>query len=291
MNSRNPSGVRWSPSGVLPEYVEECKVLLISPQLVLILILTLCFYFPSPESEPIKPIFPEYRIKTPAPLAQSSSRQALWIQNNQLRTIIAKAATQLKHDYAQLKLMDKENEQLHQVAFAKTQVKGKKKEMTSHARLMTADANREVLTLYEWTAAYKVVLKSAKAIFNGWADDIDKYYTDLEKEVKWVANEEKARQQAAKKAEEESLKADIACQLEEREAKAHEKAEEKARADEEKQRVCEEKAVEKAAADEEKQWVWEEKVAEKAKADSEKQRAREAKVAEKATAGGGRGRG
>ena len=27
MNSRNPSGVRWSPSGVLPEYVEECKVL------------------------------------------------------------------------------------------------------------------------------------------------------------------------------------------------------------------------------------------------------------------------
>ena len=27
MNSRNPSGVRRSPSGVLPEYVEECKVL------------------------------------------------------------------------------------------------------------------------------------------------------------------------------------------------------------------------------------------------------------------------
>ena len=27
MNSRNPSGVRWSPSRVLPEYVEECKVL------------------------------------------------------------------------------------------------------------------------------------------------------------------------------------------------------------------------------------------------------------------------
>ena len=65
---------------------------------------------PLPESEPIKPIFPEYRIITPAPLAQSSSHQALWIQNNQLRTIIAKPATQLKHDYAQLKLMDKENE-------------------------------------------------------------------------------------------------------------------------------------------------------------------------------------
>ena len=31
MNSRNPSGVRRSPSGVLPEYVEECKVL-ICPQ-------------------------------------------------------------------------------------------------------------------------------------------------------------------------------------------------------------------------------------------------------------------
>ena len=27
MNSRNPSGVHRSPSGVLPEYVEECKVL------------------------------------------------------------------------------------------------------------------------------------------------------------------------------------------------------------------------------------------------------------------------
>ena len=36
---------------------------------------------PLPESEPIKPIFPEYRIKTPAPLAQSSSCQAIWIQN------------------------------------------------------------------------------------------------------------------------------------------------------------------------------------------------------------------
>ena len=65
---------------------------------------------PLPESEPIKPIFPEYRIKTPAPLAQSSSHQALWIQNNQLHTIIAEAATQLKRDYTQLKLMDKENE-------------------------------------------------------------------------------------------------------------------------------------------------------------------------------------
>ena len=77
---------------------------------------------------------------------------------------------------------------------------------------MTADTNREALALYEWTAAYKVVLKSAKAIFKGRADDIDKYYTDLEKEVKQVANEEKARQQAAKKAEEESLKADVARQ-------------------------------------------------------------------------------
>ena len=167
---------------------------------------------PLPKSEPIKPIFPEYRIKTPAPLAQSSSHQALWIQNNQLHTIIAEAATQLQRDYAQLKLMDKKNERLHRVAFAKTQVKGKKKETTSHARLMTADANQDVLALYEWTATYKVVLKSAKAIFKGRADDIDKYYADLEKEVKQVVNEEKARQQAAKKAEEESLKADISCQ-------------------------------------------------------------------------------
>ena len=55
---------------------------------------------------------------------------------------------------------------------------------------MTADANRDTLTLYEWMAAYKAVLKSAKAIFKGWADDIDKYYADLEKEGKWVANEE-----------------------------------------------------------------------------------------------------
>ena len=29
MNSRNPSGVRRSPPGVLPEYVEECKVLVV----------------------------------------------------------------------------------------------------------------------------------------------------------------------------------------------------------------------------------------------------------------------
>jgi hypothetical protein len=79
---------------------------------------------PPSESEPIKPIFPEYRIKTPAPLAQTLSRQALWIQNNQLCTIIANAATQLKCDYTQLKLMDKENERLHQAAFVKMQVKG-----------------------------------------------------------------------------------------------------------------------------------------------------------------------
>jgi hypothetical protein len=211
---------------------------------------------PPSESEPIKPIFPEYRIKTPAPLAQTSSCQALWIQNNQLRTIIADAATQLERDYTQLKLMDKESECLCRVAFAKTQVKGKKKETTSHARLMTADANRDALALYEWTAAYKAVLKSAKAIFKERADDIDKYYADLEKEVKRLANEEKARQRAAKKVEEEALKADVARQkLEEQEAKAREKAEEKARADEEKQRVREEKAAEKVAADEERRQV------------------------------------
>ena len=75
---------------------------------------------------------------------------------------------------------------------------------------MTADANQDALALYEWIAASKVVLKSAKAIFKGPADNIDKYYADLEKEVKQVANEEKVRQRAAKKAEEESLKADIA---------------------------------------------------------------------------------
>jgi hypothetical protein len=118
---------------------------------------------------------------------------------------------------------------------------------------MTANANQDALALYKWTAAYKAVLKSAKAIFKEQADDIDKYYADLEKEVKRLANEEKARQQAAKKVEEEALKADVACQkLEEREAKACGKAEEKGRADEEKQQVCEEKAAEKVAADEER---------------------------------------
>ena len=245
---------------------------------------------PLPESEPIKPIFPEYKIKTPAPLAHTSSCQALWIQNNQLHTIIAKAATQLECDYTQLKLMDKENECLRQVAFVKMQVKGKKKETTVHACLMTADANWEALALYEWTVIYKAVLKSVKAILKEHVDDIDKHYADLEKEVKRVVNEEKARQWAAKKVEEEALKADIAHQkLEEREAKAHEKAEEKARADEDKQGVCKEKAAEKAAADEEKQWVHEEKVAEKAKANGKKQWAREEKAAEKDAAGGGCG--
>jgi hypothetical protein len=59
----------------------------------------------------------------------------------------------------------------------------------------------------------------------------------LEKEVMQVADEKEARQQAAKKLEED-LKADIACQkLEESKAKMYEKAEENARANEEKQQV------------------------------------------------------
>jgi hypothetical protein len=63
-----------------------------------------------------------------------------------LRDIIEKAGVVLEQDYAQMKLMDLENERLRQKAFAKDQRKAVRKKLASgQARHMTAPEMMDLL--------------------------------------------------------------------------------------------------------------------------------------------------
>jgi len=60
------------------------------------------------EDEPTQ----RYRIEVPQPLPGTASRQALRAENAMLRDIIAQAGVALEQDFAQMKLMELENERL-----------------------------------------------------------------------------------------------------------------------------------------------------------------------------------
>lgn len=67
------------------------------------------------DEEPIE----QYHIEIPPPLPGTSSWQALRASNMMLQDIIVQAGIALEEDYAQMKLMDLENEQLRKQAIGK----------------------------------------------------------------------------------------------------------------------------------------------------------------------------
>jgi hypothetical protein len=92
-----------------------------------------------------------YHIKVPPPLPHMVSCQALCEENMSLRAIIKQVGIELEQDYAQMKLMDLENERLCQKAFTKEKQKAARKKLTlDQACHMTAPEMIDHLARQTW---------------------------------------------------------------------------------------------------------------------------------------------
>jgi len=161
----------------------------------------------------------QYHIKVPPPLLHSASRRALREENAALRDIITHVAIVLEQDYAQMKLMDLENERLRQKAFSKDQWKAAKKKLASgQARHMTAPEMMDVLARQTWESAMGELFKEASERFKARRKAIDDYHRGIAAEKK-VA--EKARKAAARQAKKAELDAKKARAQAERVARGH----------------------------------------------------------------------
>jgi len=87
----------------------------------------------------------QYHIDVPPPLPHSASCRALQEENKMLQDILEQAGVVLEQDYAQMKLMDLQNEWLCQKAFTKNQQKAVKKLASGQARHMTAPEIMDLL--------------------------------------------------------------------------------------------------------------------------------------------------
>jgi hypothetical protein len=87
-------------------------------------------------------------------------------ENAMLQRIIDKVGVELEQDYTQMKLMDLENKNLCQKAFAKDQRKAVKKRLTSgQACHMTAPEMIDLLSRQTWETVMGKVFKEASDCF------------------------------------------------------------------------------------------------------------------------------
>ena len=114
-------------------------------------------------------------------------------QLSDLHAIAMAACEQVQRDYAQMVLMDGENERLRQIAFAKQTKQRKKKQTSSHPRHMTGEENLEVLARADWNMAMKSVFQEATETFKACRKMNDNHY-------KALAHENKLQQQCDKAA-------------------------------------------------------------------------------------------
>jgi hypothetical protein len=146
---------------------------------------------PDDEDEPTQ----WYHIDVALPLPGTASRQALRAENMMLRDIIKQAGVALEEDYAQMKLMDLENERLRKQVLEKGKRKNNSKLASGRARHMTAAENLDLLARQDWESRMKDVFKEAAPRFRVLKKDIVNYHKALEKARK-VA-ERQARQATA----------------------------------------------------------------------------------------------
>jgi hypothetical protein len=146
---------------------------------------------PDEEEEPME----RYHIEVPLPLPGTASRQALRAENVMLRDIITQAGIALEEDYAQMKLMDLENQRLRKRAFEKENRKKQNKLTSGKARHMTAAENLDLLAHQDWESRMKEVLKEAAPRFKILKKNILDYHKALEKTKKTA--ERDARKAAA----------------------------------------------------------------------------------------------
>jgi hypothetical protein len=141
-----------------------------------------------------------YHIEIPPPLPGTASRPALKAENAILRDIIVQAAIALEADYAQMKLMDLENERLRKQAFEKEKRKSRTAPSSGHARHMTAEENLIELAKIDWRNAMKEVWKELQPQFQV----IKKAYSNRQKEIERA---KKVAEREAKKVATAALRA------------------------------------------------------------------------------------
>jgi hypothetical protein len=129
------------------------------------------------------------------PLPGTSSWQALRAENMMLQDIITQAGIVLEEDYAQMKLMDLENERLRKWAFEKENQKNNNKLTSGHARHMMAAENLGFLAQCDWESGMKNSFKEAAPQFRIQKKKISGYQNAEEKAKK--AADHKARKAAA----------------------------------------------------------------------------------------------
>jgi DDE superfamily endonuclease len=113
------------------------------------------------EEEPMQ----RYHIEIPPPLPGTSSRQALRAENMTLRDIIKQAGIALEEDYAQMKLMDLENERLRKRVFEKEKQKNPHKLSSGRVWHMTAAKQLDLLAQQDWGSCMKEVFKEVALRF------------------------------------------------------------------------------------------------------------------------------
>ena len=124
-----------------------------------------------------------------------------------LRAIIEQAGLVLEQDYAQMKLMDMENERLRQKAFTKCQQKAAKKLTSGQAHHMTATEMMDLLAWQTWESAMRDLFKEASERFKAQRKAIDNYHKQIAANRKAEEKARKAAERQAKKAEKEAEKA------------------------------------------------------------------------------------
>jgi hypothetical protein len=149
-----------------------------------------------PIDEPVQ----RYHIEVPEPLRHTASRVELRNEIRMLREIIARAGIALEKDYAQMKLMDLENEKLRKRAFAREARKKVTSLTTGQARHMTANDTLEILARQDWEKAMKDVFKELAPHLKVLKKTITLFYQNLEKEKKAAERVRKADERRAKKA-------------------------------------------------------------------------------------------
>jgi hypothetical protein len=148
-----------------------------------------------------------YHVKVPPSLPNSASHRALQEENQMLRGIIEQAGVVLEQDYAQMKLMDMENERLRQKAFMKCQQKAAKKLTSGQARHMTAPEMMDLLARQAWESAMRDLFKEASERFKAQRKAIDDYHKQIAANRKAEEKAQKVAEHQAKKAEKEAEKA------------------------------------------------------------------------------------
>ncbi|KAF9219311.1 hypothetical protein BS17DRAFT_859235 [Gyrodon lividus] len=138
-------------------------------------------------------------VGMPPPLHGNASHEPVRHQNVILRELVEALRGQVEHYYAQMKLMEMENGQLHQQAFAKQQGRAKCTEDreidTTHGRHMTLEEMMDALAYIKFKQAWKDLLKEATQKFKVAADEREKEWRRKEDEriVKKAANETEKR--------------------------------------------------------------------------------------------------